>query len=302
MTITFDEQVALVTGAGNGLGRQYALELARRGAKVVVNDLGGATDGTGSGSAAEVVVAEIVAAGGEAVASGQSVTSAEGGAAIVQTALDAYGRLDIVINNAGILRDASFVKLQQANLDAVLDVHLRAAFFVTQPAFRHMREQGYGRLLFTTSAAGLFGNFGQSNYGAAKMGLVGLSNVLAVEGAGRGITSNVIAPGARTRMTEELLGPLADALGPNLITPMALYLVSRECEITHEVYSAIGGRYARVFVGLTPGWFAGVGIEPSVDDIADHIDAIRNEAGYVVPSDISAEMSTIVELLTAGAS
>jgi NAD(P)-dependent dehydrogenase (short-subunit alcohol dehydrogenase family) len=299
VTITFDEQVAIVTGAGNGLGRAYAVELARRGAKVVVNDPGGATDGTGSGTAAESVVADIVAAGGEAVADTQSVASPAGGESIVQTAIDAYGHVDIVINNAGILRDSSFVKLQPTDLDAVLDVHLRGAFFVTQPAFLQMKQQGYGRLLFTTSAAGLFGNFGQTNYAAAKMGLVGLSNVLAVEGARYGITANVIAPAARTRMTEGLLGPLADAMDPDLIVPMALYLVSKECEITHEIYSAMGGRYARVFIGVTPGWFSGAGAQPTVDNIADRIEAIRDPDGYAVPSDISADLDAFTGLLNA---
>jgi NAD(P)-dependent dehydrogenase (short-subunit alcohol dehydrogenase family) len=299
VTITFDEQVVIVTGAGNGLGRAYALELARRGARVVVNDLGAATDGTGSGSAAESVVAEILAAGGEAVADTQSVATAEGGETIVQNTLDAYGRVDIVINNAGILRDSSFAKLQATDLDAVLDVHLRGAFFVTQPAFRVMREQHYGRLLFTTSAAGLFGNFGQANYGAAKMGIVGLSNVLAIEGDRYGIKSNVIAPAARTRMTQDVLGSIADSMDPDLIVPLALYLVSRECDLTHEIYSAIGGRYARVFVGLTRGWFSAAGSHPTVEDIAERIDVIRDEDGYAVPSNASAELEAFVGLLNA---
>jgi NAD(P)-dependent dehydrogenase (short-subunit alcohol dehydrogenase family) len=227
------------------------------------------------------------------------VANPVGGESIVQTAIDRWGHVDIVINNAGILRDSTFVKLQPTDLDAVLDVHLRGAFFVTQPAFRQMKQQGYGRLLFTTSAAGLFGNFGQTNYGAAKMGLVGLCNVLAVEGARYGITANVIAPAARTRMTEGLLGPLADAMDPDLIVPMALYLVSKECEITHEIYSAMGGRYARVFIGVTPGWFSGAGAQPTVEEIADRIDAIRDQDGYAVPNNISAEMDAFMGLLNA---
>jgi NAD(P)-dependent dehydrogenase (short-subunit alcohol dehydrogenase family) len=208
--IRFDGRVAIVTGAGGGLGRTYALELARRGARVVVNDKGGAADGTGSGSSmADAVVKEIREAGGSAVASYDSVSTPEGGSAIVKTAVDAFGRVDVVINNAGILRDKTFAKLEPENLEVVLDVHLKGAFFVSQPAFRLMKEQGYGRFLFTASNAGIFGNFGQTNYGAAKMGLVGLSNVLALEGAKNGITSNVLAPMARTRLTESLLGAAA---------------------------------------------------------------------------------------------
>jgi NAD(P)-dependent dehydrogenase (short-subunit alcohol dehydrogenase family) len=297
-TVTFDGRVAVVTGAGGGLGRTYALELARRGAQLVVNDLGSRPDGTGAAAgAAQATVDEIVAANGEAVPDTNSVATPEGGEALIRTAIEAFGRIDIVINNAGILRDKSFVKLAPADLDAVLDVHLRGAFYVTQPAFRHMKEQGYGRVLFTASAAGLFGNFGQSNYAAAKMGVVGLSNVVAVEGVKAGITSNVIAPIARTRLTEELLGPFADALDPELVTPLALYLVSEACTLTHEVFSAGAGRYARVFVGLTPGWFAGKGVHPSVEDVADHLGQICSEDGYIVPTDISAELGLLMKHL-----
>ena len=197
--IRFDDRVAIVTGAGGGLGKTYALELARRGAKVVVNDLGGAADGTGAGSSmADEVVKEIEAAGGMAVANYDSVSTPEGGEAIVQTAVDNFGKVDIVINNAGILRDKSFSKLEPKNLEIVLDVHLKGAFFVSQPAFRVMKENNFGRFIFTASGAGIFGNFGQTNYGAAKMGLVGLSSVLAVEGAKNNIKCNVIAPIART--------------------------------------------------------------------------------------------------------
>ena len=206
--ISFRDRVAVVTGAGGGLGRTYALELAKRGASVVVNDLGGAADGTGAASsAADNVVKEITEAGGVAVANYDSVATPEGGAAIIQTALDNFSKVDVVINNAGILRDKSFSKLSPEELEIVIDVHLKGAFFVSQPAFRVMKEQGYGRFLFTASAAGVFGNFGQSNYGAAKMGLVGLMNVLAVEGAKNNIKANTIMPIANTRLTKDLLGP-----------------------------------------------------------------------------------------------
>jgi NAD(P)-dependent dehydrogenase (short-subunit alcohol dehydrogenase family) len=201
----------------------------------------------------------------------------------------------VVINNAGILRDKSFVKLEPPDLEIVLDVHLKGAFFVSQPAFRVMKEQGYGRFLFTASAAGIFGNFGQTNYGAAKMGLVGLSNVLAVEGAKNNIKSNVIAPIAKTRLTENLLGPMAANLEPNTVTPLACYLVSEQCELTHEVFSVGGGRFARIFVGLTPGWFAGKGKAVTLEDVRDHLGQIMDEKGYIVPKSIGDEMRVIAK-------
>jgi NAD(P)-dependent dehydrogenase (short-subunit alcohol dehydrogenase family) len=299
VTIEFDRRVAIITGAGGGLGKTYALELARRGAKVVVNDLGGNPDGTGgAASPADTTVEEIRAAGGEAVANYDSVATPEGGAAITQAALDAFGTVDILINNAGILRDKSFANLALADLQAVIDVHLMGAFHVTQPAFRVMKEKGYGRLLFTSSAAGVFGNFGQANYGAAKMGLVGLSNVLAVEGAKTGITSNVIAPIAKSRLTEQLLGPLADVVAAECVTPLALYLVSQACELTHEIFAVGGGKYSRVFVAEAPGWFAGQGVRPTVEDIAAHIGEIRAEDGYSVPGSANDDIILLLKHLT----
>ncbi len=293
--VRFDDRVAIVTGAGGGLGRTYALDLAARGARVVVNDLGGGADGTGSGSAmADAVVEEIGKEGGEAVASYGSVSDPDSAGSIVQKALDAFGRVDIVINNAGILRDKTFAKLTPEELEIVLDVHLKGAFYVSQPAFRAMKEQGYGRFVFTTSAAGVFGNFGQTNYGAAKMGLVGLSNVLAIEGQKYEIRSNVVAPIARTRLTEQLLGPLANALDPELVTPLVVYLASEECTLTHELLSAGGGRYARAFVGLTPGWFAGKGARPTAEEIRDQIGVIRDEQGYTVPLSAQDELRILL--------
>ncbi len=296
--ISFDGRVAIVTGSGGGLGRTYALDLAARGAQVVVNDLGGTVNGVGGDdSAAQKVVDEITAAGGTAVANHDSVSTPEGGENIVKSAVDSFGKVDIVINNAGILRDKTFPKLEWPDLDAVLDVHLKGAFYVSQPAFKVMKENGYGRFVFTASNAGVFGNFGQTNYGAAKMGLVGLSNVLAVEGARAGINSNVIMPVALTRMTEQILGAMADQLDPSLVTPMVTYLSSESCTFSHEVFSAVAGRYARVFVGLAPGWYAGKGAKPTAEDIAEHIDEIEKQDGYIVPLSVADELTKLAEIL-----
>src|ERR671919_1417668 len=289
--IRFDGRVAIVTGAGGGLGREHALLLASRGAKVVVNDLGGATDGTGaSAGPAERTAKEIEDLGGVAVADANSVATVEGGQAIVDTALEAFGRVDIVISNAGILRDKAFHNLTPELLDPVLDVHLKGAFHVTRPAWVRMREAGYGRVLLTASNAGILGNFGQSNYGAAKMGLVGLARVLAQEGARYGIKVNVLAPIARTRMTEELLGPLAPKLDPRLVAPVAAWLVHEDCPVTGEVYSAGGGRVARFFVGLTEGY---ANPELTPEDVRDNLDRVRDEAGYTVPTGVADEIGQL---------
>ena len=296
--IRFDDRVVIVTGAGGGLGRTYALDFASRGAKVVVNDLGGASDGTGaSASMADQVVKEISEAGGTAVSNHDSVSTPEGGEGIVQTAIDNFGRVDVVINNAGILRDKTFAKLSPEELEIVLDVHLKGAFYVSQPAFRNMKDNGYGRFVFTASAAGIFGNFGQTNYGAAKMGLVGLSNVLAVEGAKYDIRSNVIAPIARTRLTENLLGPMAESLSPECVTPLTVYLASEANENTHEIYSVGGGRFARIFVGLCPGWMAegGPGTVVTAEDVQANLAQIRDPEGYIVPNSIAEEMGLVAK-------
>ncbi|MDJ0853509.1 MAG: SDR family oxidoreductase [Myxococcota bacterium] len=297
--IRFDGRVAVITGAGGGLGKTYAKLLASRGASVVVNDLGGASDGTGGGSSmADETVKEIEEAGGKAVASYDSVATPEGGEAIIQTAVDNFGKVDIVINNAGILRDKSFTKLEPANLEAVIDVHLKGAFFVSQPAFKVMKENNYGRFVFTASGAGIFGNFGQTNYGAAKMGLFGLSNVLAVEGAKSNIKCNTIAPIAKTRLTEQLLGGMAEHLDPEHVTPLVAYLCSEQCELTHECFDVGGGRYARIFIGLAKGWTNPSGVA-SPEDIAANLDQIRAEEGYVVPDSIAGEMQAAMEALKA---
>ncbi len=291
----FDGKVAIVSGAGGGLGRQHALLLASRGALVVVNDLGGALDGSGSDvGAAQKVVNEVKSLGGEAVADTNSVATPEGGAAIVKTAVDNFGRVDIVINNAGILRDKSFHNMSPELMNPVFDVHLKGAFHVTQPAFVLMREQGYGRIISTSSAAGIFGNFGQTNYGAAKMGLVGFTRVLAVEGAKYNIKANAIAPLALTRMTESMFGNIGEKLAPDFIAPVVAYLAHEECPVSGEVYSVGGGRVARVFIAETQGYFNG---KLSIEDVRDNFEKIRNEDGYVVPANIGEETAMFMPFL-----
>jgi len=252
--IRFDGRVAIVTGAGAGLGRVYALELAKRGARVVVNDLGGARDGSGKGSKkpADQVVEEIKALGGEAVANYDSVASAAGGESIVRAALDAFGSVDILINNAGILRDKTFLKMEPENWHAVVDVHLNGAYYVSRPAFGAMKEKGYGRILMTTSAAGLYGNFGQTNYSAAKMGLLGLMNTLKLEGEKYNIKVNTIAPVAASRLTADILPPVA---------PMALYLVSEQCPVSGHIYNVGMGCFNRAAIVTGPGIVLGDGQE-----------------------------------------
>jgi len=298
MPITFDGRVAVVTGAGGGLGREYALELGRRGARVVVNDLGGAVDGTGSSTAAaDVVVEEIRGSGGEAVPNYDSVSTREGGAAVIQCALDTFGTVDVVVNNAGILRDHSFANMTFDEIDAVIDVHLRGAFHVSQPAFVVMKEKGYGRFVHTTSASGLFGNFGQANYGAAKAGIMGLSNVLAIEGAKYNVKSNAVAPIARTRMTEDLLGPFADMVDPKQVMPMVVYLCSEANEYTHEIFTVGGGRYGRIFLGTNRGWLAGQGVVPEVEEVAEHIDEVRDISQFEVPLSNNEEIMLLAQML-----
>jgi len=294
--IGYDGKVAIITGAGGGLGRCHALELARRGARIVINDVGGSVSGEGTDkSPADHVVEEIEALGGEAVADGNSVATPEGGEAIVQTALDAFGTVDIVINNAGILRDKTFHNLTPDLLVPVIDVHLMGAFYVTMPAWKVMRDKGYGRVINTSSNSGILGNFGQANYGAAKMGLVGLTRVLANEGRKHNIRANAIAPVAKTRMTEDLLGPLGDALDPTLVTPLVCWLASQDCDPTGEVYSAAGGIISRFFIGLTPGYH-----NPTltVEDVRDNWDAIRDPEGYIIPEGPQDELQKILSTLS----
>jgi NAD(P)-dependent dehydrogenase (short-subunit alcohol dehydrogenase family) len=284
--IDFQDRVAIVTGAGGGLGRAHALLLAQRGAAVVVNDLGGDVHGRGVGSSmADAVVEEIRAAGGAAVAEYSSVSEQGSGEALVQKALDEFGRLDILVNNAGILRDRSFANLEWDDVEAVLDVHLRGAFYVTKPAFAHMKERGYGRIVFTSSASGILGNFGQSNYGAAKMGLIGLMNVLKLEGSKYDIKVNAIAPIAHTRMTEEVFGEFIKAFDPAAVSPVVAYFASEECAYTGEMWSVGGGQVSRFFVGLADGYFKHPAKEGllTVEDVVDNLEEIRSEDDYIVP-------------------
>lgn len=295
--LRFDERVAIITGAGNGLGKAHALELARRGAMVVVNDLGGAVDGEGNdSSAAQVVVDEIVAAGGIALANTDSVTDPAAAKAMVESAIAEFGRLDIVVNNAGILRDKAFHNSTLENWQAVIDVHLTGAYNVTLPAYQHMREAGYGRIVMTSSPAGLYGNFGQTNYSSAKMGLVGFARAIKQEGGRKGIHANVIAPTADTRMTEGLLGSIADDSQPEHITAVVGYLCHESCELNGEILACAAGRVARAFVGVTPGIFDR---DLSIDTVAANIDEIMNEDGYTVPDNVGDEMKLILEGLKA---
>ena len=277
-SIRFDGRVAVITGAGAGLGRVYALELAKRGAKVVVNDLGSARDGSGHGSStpADLVVREIQALGGEAVANYDNVTTPEGGRAIIQTALDAFGTVDILINNAGILRDKSILKMEPENWQAVMDVHLNGAYHVSRPAFEVMKEKGYGRIMMTTSAAGLYGNFGQTNYASAKMGLVGLMNTLKLEGEKYNIRVNTIAPLAASRLTEDVTPPeLLQKMKPEFVAPLVLYLCSEQCPVNGAIYNAGMGFFNRAAVVTGPGRTLGKGgTFPTLEDIIANIDAI----------------------------
>lgn len=281
--LRFDGRVAVITGAGRGLGRDYALLLASRGAKVVVNDPGAAINGENVDSGpAEDVVREIRAAGGEAVACTESVATAEGGRAIVEAALDTYGRIDILIHNAGNNRYASLSEMTYEDFDAVLDVHLRGAFHVVRPAFPVMSEAGYGRIVLTSSIGGIYGNANVANYAASKAGMIGLSNVAAIEGADRGVTSNVIIPAALTRLAEGLDTSGYPPMGPELAAPVVGWLAHESCSVTGEMFAAIAGRVAKVFIAETPGVY-----RPSwsIDEVAENIDGIRDTSDpWILPA------------------
>jgi NAD(P)-dependent dehydrogenase (short-subunit alcohol dehydrogenase family) len=312
----FDDQVAVITGAGGGLGKQYAQLLASRGARVVVNDTGGSVTGTGSNTdAAHAAAEEIRRQGGEAVADTNSVTSPEGGQVIIDTALRSWGRVDIVINNAGIVCDAPFEDVTADRLAPLLDVHLKGAFYVTRPAWKVMREQRYGRILNTCSAAGILGAERMSNYGAAKTGLIGLTRVLAAEGADHNIKINAIAPIAYTRMLAHSIdgaGQPGDAsaqvvlddsvaqylqkLHPALVAPVAAFLTHRDCPVSGEIYTVGAGHVARFFIGRTKGFYSPA---LSVEAVRDHFDEIRADTDYTVPSNPADEMSTLFATIMA---
>lgn len=280
--LRFDHRVAVITGAGRGLGRAYALLLASRGAKVVVNDPGGTLKGDGVDvGPAEDVAREIRSAGGEAVACTASVATAEGGSAIVRAAQEHFGRIDILIHNAGIVRAASLKEMTYADFDAVLDVHLRGAFHVVRPAFPIMCEAGYGRIVLTSSIGGLYGNHRVANYGVAKAGMIGLSNVVALEGAPEGVKCNVIVPGAVTRMAEGIDISAYPPMSPELVAPVVGWLAHESCSITGEMLISIAGRVARAAIAESPGVYR----DPwSIEQVGEQIDAIRNmDAPLILP-------------------
>ncbi|WP_083679189.1 SDR family NAD(P)-dependent oxidoreductase [Mycobacterium sp. IS-1264] len=317
--LQFDDRVAVITGAGGGLGKEYALLLASRGARIVVNDTGGSVTGDGSdGGAAAAVAEEIRQAGGQAVPDTHSVATPEGGKAIVDTAIRAWGRVDIVINNAGIVRDAPFEDMTADLLEPLLDVHLKGAFHVTRPAWKVMREQRYGRVVNTCSAAGILGAERMSNYGAAKTGLIGFTRVVAAEGAGHNIKVNAVAPIAYTRMLarelenatgqraaendaaaqevlDDLVGQYLQKLDPALVAPVVAFLAHQDCPVTGEIYSVGAGQVSRFFIGRTKGFYRS---ELSIEDVRDHLGEIRDETGYTVPAGPADEMTQLFTTIT----
>ena len=296
MGIDFTGRVAIVTGAGGGLGRAYALELARRGAHVVVNDLGGARDGSGRSDAAQRVVEEIEAAGGSAMANGASVTNEAQVEAMVAAAKERWGAVHILINNAGILRDRSFAKMTIDDFRAVVEVHLTGSAVCTKAVWDLMREQNYGRILMTSSSTGLYGNFGQSNYGAAKLGLLGFARTLSLEGAKYDVRVNTLAPTAATRMTQDIFPPeMLAAFNPENVVPAALFLVSQDAP-TGAIMGAGAGVYQAAYVTLTPGVALPEG-ERTVEQVAANWERIADRGGEIVPKSGSEQAMLILQQL-----
>jgi NAD(P)-dependent dehydrogenase (short-subunit alcohol dehydrogenase family) len=303
--IDFDGQVVVVTGAGRGLGRLYALDFAARGASVIVNDLGGAAQGGGADpTVADSVVSEIKEAGGVAVASHDSVASPEGGTAIVATALRNFGRVDALVSNAGITQETPFDELAVEQWRQMLSVHLDGGFFVSQPAFREMKRQGGGRIVFIASSAGLFGQPQQAHYAAAKAGILGLTNVVALEGAAHGIKANAVLPFGFSRLAADMMAErdvvlspkqraFVEAIDMELVVAMVAYLASPACDVTHQNYSACAGRFARVFVGLAEGWMAERGTMPTAEDVAEHLAKIDAIEPFSIPGSMSDEMAEV---------
>jgi NAD(P)-dependent dehydrogenase (short-subunit alcohol dehydrogenase family) len=304
--LRFDGEVAVVTGAGNGLGRGHALELAARGAAVVCNDIDGA--------AANRTADEIATSGGRAVAETSSVATPEGGAAIVQAAIDSFGSVEILVNNAGQLRPAPFEDMPAASFEAVVTTHLFGAFYVTQPAFRFMKDAGYGRILFTSSSSGVFGSPWAANYAAAKTGMLGLNNVVSLEGAAHGIRSNVIMPQALdTAMSsdgsppypDEYLQEMLTAFRPfgrhitvDNVTPLVVYLVHRSCDFTQQIYSVGGGHVGRVFIGAAPGWSGANRTLPRTEELAAHLDEASDLTGFEIMGSATDELLFMAQHMT----
>jgi NAD(P)-dependent dehydrogenase (short-subunit alcohol dehydrogenase family) len=305
--IDFTDQTVIVTGAGRGLGRLYALDFARRGAQVVVNDIGSAIDGTGTDtSVADAVVAEIRAAGGSALASHDSVDNPEGATAIVKTAVSTFGRLDAVVSNAGIYGMLPFDELTPEQWRRMLQVHLDGTFYLCQPAFKQMKTQGYGRLVLVASNIGAFGQEQALHYGAAKGGIIGLTNGLANEGAPHGILANAVLPIGRTRMMTDSLGDheandvldrfFAETTAERVV-PLVTYLANRTCELSHHYLSAVAGRYARAFIGLGEGWLAERSMEVTAEDIGDHLTAITSTEPFQIPMSVADEIVVVLRQL-----
>ena len=305
MSLRFDDRVAVITGGGSGLGRTYALELARRGAAVVVNDIGSTADGQ---KTADVVVREISSSGGTASAHTASIADPSVGRTLIQQTVERHGRVDILVNNAGYTTMTDFSSHSVPDLDDLLDVHLRGPFAATQEAFRHMKGNGYGRIVFTSSSAGFFGRAGGGGYSVAKTALLGLMNIVALEGREAGILANIILPSGRTNIEvhgrahapasdrlRETFGLLHSFLAPEFVTPLLVYLCSEQCDVSHGIYSVIGGRYARVFVGVTEGWLAESTEPPSAEDLVGHLSAINGLERWTVPLSAEDELTEVAE-------